>query len=57
MNNFTRGIYGFKTNNVCHRDTYSLYIERTLWDLIDKAKLVDENLYQGKNDCKIGGIF
>ena len=34
-----------------------MYIERKYWDLLDKAKLVGEELCQGKNDYKSGGIF
>ena len=35
----------------------SLYSEKKYWDVVDKAKLVGENLCQGKNDYKNSGIF
>ena len=57
MNNFIRVIDGFKTNNIYYTDTDSLYIERKYWDVLDKAGLIGNNLCQGKNDYKSGGIF
>ena len=57
MNKFIREINGFYENNVYYTDTDSLYIEKKYWDLLDKANLVGDNLCQGKNDYKSGGIF
>ena len=57
MNNFIRVINGFKTNNIYYTDTDSLYIERKYWDVLDTAKLIGDDLCQGKNDNKSGGIF
>ena len=34
-----------------------MYIEKKYWDVLDKANLVGEQLGQGKNDYKTGGIF
>ena len=57
INNFLREVYGLKNNNVYYTDTDSLYIEKKNWDVLNKAELVGENLCQGKNDLKNGGIF
>ena len=57
MNNFIREINGFYNNSIYYGDTDSLYIEKKYWDVLDKAKLVGEDLCQGKNDYKTGGIF
>ena len=57
MNKFIREVNGFYENNVYYTDTDSLYIEKKYWDLLDKANLVGDNLCQGKNDYKPGGIF
>ena len=57
MNKFIREVNGFYENNVYYTDTDSLYIEKKYWDLLDKANLVGDNLCQGKNDYKSGGIF
>ena len=57
MNNFIREINWFYNNNVYYTDCDSLYIEKKYWDVLDKANLVGENLCQGKNDYKTGGIF
>ena len=57
MNNFIREINGFYNNSIYYGDTDSLYIEKKYWDVLDKANLVGEDLCQGKNDCKTGGIF
>ena len=57
MNNFIRKINGFYENNVYYTDTDSLYIEKKYWDVLDKANLVVDNLCQGKNDYKTGGVF
>ena len=50
MNNFIREINGFYNNSIYYGDTYSLYIEKKKWDVLDKANLVGEELCQGKND-------
>ena len=57
MNNFIREMNGFYNNNIYYGDTDSLYIEKKYWDVLDKANLVGEDLCQGKNDYKTGGIF
>ena len=57
MNNFIREINGFYNNNIYYGDTDSLYIEKKIWDVLDKANLVGKNLCQGKNDYRTGGIF
>ena len=57
MNNFIREINGFYDNNIYYTDTDSLYIEKKYWDVLDRANLVGEDLCQGKNDYKSGGIF
>ena len=57
MNNFIREINGFYNNSIYYGDTDSLYIEKKYWDVLDKANLVGEELSQGKNDYKTGGIF
>ena len=57
MNKFIREINGFYNNNIYYTDTDSLYIEKSFWDVLDKANLVGENLCQGKNVYKSGGVF
>ena len=58
MNNFVKVVIdGFKTNKVYYGDTDSIYIEKKHWDILDKAKLVGNDLCQGKNDYGDGGIF
>ena len=57
MNNFIREINGFYNNSIYYGDTDSLYIEKKCWDVLDKANLVGEELCQGKNGYKTGGIF
>ena len=57
MNNFIREINGFYENNIYYTDCDSLYIEKIYWDVLDKANLVGDELCQGKNDYKTGGIF
>ena len=57
MNNFIREVNGFYNNIIYYTDCDSLYIEKKYWDVLDKANLVGENLCQGKNDYKTGGIF
>ena len=50
MNNFNREINGFYINSINYGDTDSLYIEKKIWDVLDKANLVGKNLCQGKID-------
>ena len=57
MNKFIRELNGFYDNNIYYTDTDSLYIEKKYWDVLHKANLVGEDLCQGKNDYKTGGIF
>ena len=57
MNNFIKEKKGFYNISIHYGDTDSLYIEKKYWDVLDKASLVGEELCQGKNDYKIGGIF
>ena len=57
MNEFFREINGFYSNNIYYTDTDSMYIEKKYWYVLDKANLVGENLCQGKNDYKTGGVF
>ena len=57
MNNSIREINGFYNNSIYYGDTDSLHIEKKYWDVLDKANLVGEDLCQGKNDYKTGGIF
>ena len=44
MKKFIREINGFYNNSIHYGDTDSLYIEKNLWDLLDKANLVGEGL-------------
>ena len=57
MNIFIREENGFYNNSIYYGDTDSLYIEKKYWDVLYKANLVEEELCQGKNDYKTGGIF
>ena len=57
MNIFIRELNGFYKNNFHYGGTDSLYIERNYSDVFDKAKLVGEELCQGKKDYEVGGIF
>ena len=57
MNNFIRETNGFHNDSIYYGDIESLYIEKKHWDVLDKANLVGEELCQGKNDYKTGGIF
>ena len=57
MNNFIREINGFYNNIIYYTDCDSLYIEKKYWDVLEKANLVGEEICQGKNDYKTGGIF
>ena len=50
-------IHGFYNNHTYYGDTDSMYIEKKDWDVLDKAKLVGEELCKGKNDYETGGIF
>ena len=57
MNKFIKEINGFYNNSIYYGDTDSLYIEKKYWDVLNNANLVGEELCQGKNDYKTGGIF
>ena len=57
INKFIHEIGRFKTHNVYHTDTDSLYIEKKNWDILHKTGLVGEKLCEGKNDYENGGIF
>ena len=57
MNNFNREIVGFKINNVYCTNTDNLLFQKKHWDVLDKAKLVGENLCQGEKDCLNGYSF
>ena len=57
MKHFIREIDGFCNNNKFYSDAVSLYIEKKYWDLLDKAKLVGEKLFQGKEDYKTSDNF
>ena len=57
MKKFIRKINGFYKNNIYYTDTDSLYVEKKHWAVLDKTNLVGEELCQGRNDYKTGGIF
>ena len=57
MYNFIREINGFYSYNIYFTDTDSIYNEKKFRDVLDKAKLVGEELFQGKNDSKSGAIL
>ena len=57
MNNFIREINGFYNNSIYYGDTDSMYLEKKIWDVLDKTNLEGEGFCQGKNDYKTGGIF
>ena len=44
MNSFIRERDGFHYENRYYSDTHSLYIEKKCWEVLDKAKLVGEEL-------------
>ena len=50
MNNFIREMNGFYNNSIYYGGTDRLRIEKKYWDVLDKANLVGEGLWQGKND-------
>ena len=50
MNKFIREINKFYNINTYYSDWDSLYIENKYWDVLDKAKLVQDRLCQGKNN-------
>ena len=50
-------INGFCKNNINYGDIDSLYIEKKKWKVLDKAKLVEKELCQGRNDYKALGIL
>ena len=53
MDFFPREIDGFKMNNAYCTDTYGLYIEKTHWDVLNKAKVFGETSCQGKKSTKL----
>ena len=57
MNNFIREVNVFCINSVYHGDTDSLYIKKKYWDVLEKAKLVGEDLCQRENDLQSGFIL
>ena len=57
MNKFIREINGFYNNSIYYGDNDSFYIEKKYSDVLDRAKLVNKNLCQGKNGYKTGGLF
>ena len=57
LNNSIRELDGFYNNSKFYSDTDSLYDEKKHWDVLDKAKLIEKELCQGKNDYKSGGVF
>ena len=57
LNNFIREINGFYNNSTYYGDTDSLYIEKKILDVLDKANLLGKNLCQVKIDYQTGGIF
>ena len=57
MNNFIREMNGFYNNSIYYGDPDTLYLVKKYWDVLDKVKLVGEELCHGKNDNKSGGIF
>ena len=57
MKKYIREIDGFYHNSIYYGDTDSMYIEKIDWDVLDKAKLLGEELCQGKNDYETGGIL
>ena len=57
MNNFIRELNGFDNNNIYHGDTNSIFMEKKNWDVLDKAKLVGEELCQNRKNYETGGIF
>ena len=54
---FIREINSFFNNSIYYGDMDSLYIEKKFWDVLDKACLVGDSLFQGKDDYKTGGTF
>ena len=57
MNIFFRQINGIYSNSIYYVDTYSLYIEKKYWDVLDKENLVGRNLCQCRNDYESRGAF
>ena len=54
---FIREINGFYNKSVQYGDTNSFEIEKKNWEVLDKAKLVGEELCPGNDDSESGGIF
>ena len=57
VDNFIREINAFYDNSIYYGDTDSSYIDKKYRDVFDKTNLLGEELCQGKNDYKSGGIF
>ena len=57
MNILIREINGFHNNSLYYGDTDTLCMEKKYLDVLDKVNLVGEELFQGKNVYKTGGIF
>ena len=57
MSNFLSEIDGFETNNVYYIDTYSLFCENKHCDVLDKAKLVGQDICEGEIDHENSGVF
>ena len=57
MNNFIREINGFYNKSFYYGDTDSMFIRINYWGVLGEAKLVREELCQGKSDNNCGGIL
>ena len=50
MNNFIRQISGFYNNSIYYGDADRLYLEKSYWDVLDKANFAGKSLCQGERD-------
>ena len=57
LDNCINAINGFYTNELFHTDTDSLYNEKKLWNILNKAVLFGKSFLQGMSDYKDGGFF
>ena len=57
MIEFIREINGFYNNGIYYGDNDSLYKEKKYWDVLDKTKMIGEELCRSENDYESGGIF
>ena len=57
MKNFFGDMNGLYNNDVYYLDTDAPYIRNRYWDVLDEAGLVGDDLCQGKDEYKSGGIF